>query len=78
MTLPVRRTADGSKLAKTLSERASNDVRLHFSLGIVLAAEKQYGLAVHTFASRSLYPYLGDPAWHRRQLASALRLAAPV
>ena len=39
-------TADGSKLAKTLSERASNDVRLHFSLGIVLAAEKQYGLAV--------------------------------
>jgi alkylation response protein AidB-like acyl-CoA dehydrogenase len=37
-----------------------------------IGSDLQYGLAVHTFASRSLYPYMGDPAWHRRQLALTL------
>jgi alkylation response protein AidB-like acyl-CoA dehydrogenase len=38
-----------------------------------IGADLQYGLARHTFASRSLYSRLGDPAWHRRRIAERLR-----
>ena len=34
----------------------------------------EYGLTLHTAASRTLYHYLGDPRFHRRQLAEALGL----
>ncbi|HEV8296632.1 MAG TPA: acyl-CoA dehydrogenase family protein [Acidimicrobiales bacterium] len=40
-----------------------------------IGADLQYGLARHTFASRSLYARLGDPAWHRRQIAGRLAAA---
>ena len=34
----------------------------------------EYGLTLHTTASRTLYHYLGDPKFHRRKLADALGL----
>ena len=34
----------------------------------------EYGLTLHTTASRTLYHYLGDPKFHRRRLAEALGL----
>ncbi len=34
----------------------------------------EYGLTLHTTASRTLYHYLGDPRHHRRLLADALEL----
>jgi hypothetical protein len=34
----------------------------------------EYGLTLHTTASRTLYQFLGDPKFHRRQLADALGL----
>jgi alkylation response protein AidB-like acyl-CoA dehydrogenase len=32
----------------------------------------EYGLASHTQMSRTLFPYLGDPRWHKRRMADAL------
>ena len=34
----------------------------------------EYGLTLHTAASRTLYHYLGDPKFHRRRLAEVLGL----
>ena len=34
----------------------------------------EYGLTLHTAASRTLYHFLGDPKQHRRELAAALGL----
>ena len=34
----------------------------------------EYGLTLHTAASRTLYHYLGDPKQHKRELATALGL----
>ncbi|HEV2494528.1 MAG TPA: tetratricopeptide repeat protein [Terriglobia bacterium] len=45
--LGAHETAEGLKLAQTLSDQAPNDVRVHFSLGVILAAQKQYAAAVH-------------------------------
>ena len=36
------RTADGLKLAETISAQDSRDLQRHFTLGLLLAAEKQY------------------------------------
>ncbi|PYV07190.1 MAG: hypothetical protein DMG26_01005 [Acidobacteria bacterium] len=44
--LEAGRRAEALKLVNTLSNRAPNDVRLHFSLGVVLASQKQYAPAV--------------------------------
>jgi alkylation response protein AidB-like acyl-CoA dehydrogenase len=55
-------TAEGHYSACTSSHE------VHAGIG----SDLQYGLAVHTFASRLLYSYLGDPGWHRRQLARTL------
>ena len=33
----------------------------------------EYGLAAHTQMSRTLFSYLGDPRWHKRRMADALR-----
>jgi tetratricopeptide (TPR) repeat protein len=35
------------ELAKQISDQRKNDVRLHFSLGVLLASEQQYGPALH-------------------------------
>ena len=39
-----------------------------------VASMIEYGLTLHTTASRTLYHYLGDPRYHRRQMADALDL----
>ena len=39
-----------------------------------LGSMTEYGLTLHTTASRTLYHYLGDPQFHRRRLAEALDL----
>jgi tetratricopeptide (TPR) repeat protein len=38
----TKRTADALRLATQLSAQARNDVQVHFSLGVMLASEKQY------------------------------------
>src|SRR2546425_12954847 len=35
------------ELARKISEQGKSDVRIHFSLGVLLATEKQYDAAVH-------------------------------
>ena len=32
----------------------------------------EYGLVAHTQMSRTLFPFLGDPRWHKRRMADAL------
>jgi tetratricopeptide (TPR) repeat protein len=39
----------GLELARSLSEQAKNDVRAHFTLGVLLAKQKQYSAASHEF-----------------------------
>ena len=43
--LEAGRKAEGLKLAKELSARAQDDVQMHFTLGVLLASEKQYPAA---------------------------------
>jgi len=43
--LRAGRTAEGLKVAKELSAQNKDDVQLHFTLGVLLAAEKQYRTA---------------------------------
>jgi alkylation response protein AidB-like acyl-CoA dehydrogenase len=33
----------------------------------------EYGLVAHTQMSRTLFPFLGDPRWHKRRMADALQ-----
>ncbi len=40
--LQAGRTAEGLKLARELSAQNKDDIQLHFTLGVLLAAEKQY------------------------------------
>jgi len=39
----------GLELARSLSEQAKNDVRAHFTLGVLLAKQRQYSAASHEF-----------------------------
>jgi alkylation response protein AidB-like acyl-CoA dehydrogenase len=39
-----------------------------------IGTDVDYGLVPHTYVSRSLYPYLGTPSWHRRRLVHELGL----
>jgi len=49
--------AKALEAAKSLSERAKNDVRAHFTLGVLLAANQQYPVAIHEFeAADALQP----------------------
>jgi len=49
--------AKALEAAKFLSERAKNDVRAHFTLGVLLAANQQYSTAIHEFeAADALQP----------------------
>jgi tetratricopeptide (TPR) repeat protein len=43
--LRANRTAEGLKMAADLSAQNKDDVRLHFTLGVLLASEKQYRTA---------------------------------
>lgn len=45
--LKMNHTAKALALAQSLSEAEPHDVRLHFSLGILLASARQYGPAIH-------------------------------
>ena len=42
-------TAQALNTTKTLSRQNAKDVKLHFTLGVVLASKKQYGPAIHEF-----------------------------
>jgi alkylation response protein AidB-like acyl-CoA dehydrogenase len=37
-----------------------------------IGSSLEYGLVPHTQLSRTLFNYLGDPKWHKRQMAAAL------
>ncbi|MBV8773152.1 MAG: acyl-CoA/acyl-ACP dehydrogenase [Deltaproteobacteria bacterium] len=37
-----------------------------------IGSSLEYGLVPHTQLSRTLFNYLGDPTWHKRQMAAAL------
>ena len=39
----------GLELARSLSEQGKNDVRAHFTLGVLLAKQRQYTAAIHEF-----------------------------
>ena len=41
----TKRTADALRVAAQLSDQARDDVQVHFSLGVLLASEKQYKMA---------------------------------
>jgi len=42
-------SAPALRTAETLSRQNTKDVKLHFTLGVVLASKKQYGPAIHEF-----------------------------
>src|SRR5258708_16293137 len=42
-------TSQGLQTAQTLSTRNPKDVKIHFSLGVILASEQKYGPAIHEF-----------------------------
>ncbi len=42
-------SAPALRTAETLSRQNAKDVKLHFTLGVVLASKKQYGPAIHEF-----------------------------
>jgi tetratricopeptide (TPR) repeat protein len=47
--LRAGKASQGFAAAETLSARNPKDVKLHFSLGVVLASEHRYGPAIHEF-----------------------------
>ena len=66
---------DSVHLAKAVSSEAYLQAcnfahEVHAGVGSMT----EYGLTLHTAASRTLYHYLGDPRFHRRLLADALGL----
>ena len=70
-----RDAADSVHLAKTVASEGYYEAcnfahEVHAGVGSMT----EYGLTLHTTASRTLYNYLGDPKLHRRRLADALGL----
>jgi alkylation response protein AidB-like acyl-CoA dehydrogenase len=55
-------TSDGYHAACNASHE------LHAGIGVAL----EYGLTLHTKASRGLYSYLGDPDYHKQRMTDAL------
>lgn len=60
-------------LAKAVASEAYLDAcnaahEVHAGQGVLV----EYGLPAHTQMSRTLFNYLGDPRWHKRQMADAL------
>ena len=55
--LQSKRTADGLRMATRLSEENENDVQVHFTLGLLLASEKQFKPAgVELEKANALHP----------------------
>jgi len=70
-----RSAEDSIHMSKTVSSEAYYQAcnfahEVHAGVGSMT----EYGLTLHTTASRTLYHYLGDPRYHRRLLADALAL----
>ena len=70
-----REAADGIHLAKAVGSESYYEAcnfahEVHAGVGSMT----EYGLTLHTAASRTLYHYLGDPKFHRRRLAETLGL----
>lgn len=70
-----REFADAAHLAKAVGSEGYYEAcnyahEVHAGVGSMT----QYGLTLHTTASRTLYGYLGDPKFHRRRLADVLGL----
>ena len=70
-----REASDSIHLAKAVGSEAYYQAcnfahEVHAGVG----STTEYGLTLHTTASRTLYHYLGDPRHHRRLLADALGL----
>ncbi|HEU4368107.1 MAG TPA: acyl-CoA dehydrogenase family protein [Methylomirabilota bacterium] len=68
-----RPAADAVHLAKAVSSEAYLEAcnaahEVHAGQGSLT----EYGLVAHTQMSRTLFPYLGDPRWHKRRMADAL------
>jgi alkylation response protein AidB-like acyl-CoA dehydrogenase len=68
-----RPAADAVHLAKAVASEAYLEAcnaahEVHAGQGSLT----EYGLAAHTQMSRTLFPYLGDPRWHKRRMADAL------
>ena len=70
-----REAADSIHLAKTVSSAAYYNACNHaHEVHAGVGSTTEYGLTLHTTASRTLYQFLGDPKFHRRRLADALGL----
>jgi alkylation response protein AidB-like acyl-CoA dehydrogenase len=70
-----RPAADSVHLAKAVSSEAYYQACNHaHEVHAGVGSMTEYGLTLHTTASRTLYHYLGDPKYHRRLLADALGL----
>ena len=70
-----RDAADSIHLAKTVSSVAYYNACNHaHEVHAGVGSTTEYGLTLHTTASRTLYQFLGDPRFHRRRLADALGL----
>lgn len=68
-----RPAIDAVHLAKAVSSEAYLEAcnaahEVHAGQGSLT----EYGLVAHTQMSRTLFPYLGDPRWHKRRMADAL------
>ncbi len=71
----ARAAADSIHLAKAVSSVAYYNACNHaHEVHAGVGSTTEYGLTLHTTASRTLYQFLGDPKFHRRRLADALDL----
>ena len=71
----ARAAADSVHLAKAVSSAAYYNACNHaHEVHAGVGSTTEYGLTLHTTASRTLYQLLGDPKFHRRRLADALGL----
>ena len=67
--------ADSIHLAKAVSSAAYYNACNHaHEVHAGVGSTTEYGLTLHTTASRTLYQFLGDPKFHRRRLADTLGL----
>ena len=70
-----REAADSIHLSKAVSSAAYYNACNHaHEVHAGVGSTTEYGLTLHTTASRTLYQFLGDPKFHRRRLADALGL----
>jgi len=67
--------ADSVHLAKAVTSEGYHAACNHaHEVHAGVGSMTEYGLTLHTTASRTLYHFLGDPKFHRRRLADALGL----